>query len=155
VPVPSAIREARNPRFKPSAGEPRLRTMAPQCPEHVVADPIAHRAWKHYIHVLRRMKVLTEADRSVVADLSVLQSCYLRAWKQVRELNAAAQHGIGGMIIRTKTDYLAEHMLFSQVKTLTEIKRRLYAEVGLTPSARTRIQTTSTAKGDVNPFAEL
>ena len=46
-------------------------------------------------------------------------------------------------------------LLFSQVKTLTEIKRRLYAEVGLTPSARTRIQTTSTAKGDVNPFAEL
>lgn len=155
VPVPSPIRAARNPRFKPPANEPRPRAMVPRCPEHVKADKIALRAWRHYVHLLARMRVLTEADASVVADLAIMQSCYLRAWDFVRRCNEAGKTGLEGQIIKTKTDYLAESMAFSQVKALTEIKRRLYAELGLTPAARPRIQTAGLKPQESNPFLAL
>lgn len=101
------------------------------------------------------MRVLTEADVSVVGDLCVAQSCYLRAWRKVREMNAAGESGVAGMIIKTKSDYLAENMLFTQVKNLTEIKRKLYGELGLTPAARPRIQAAPKDMRDHNPFLNL
>lgn len=156
VPVPSAKRAVRNPRYKPPLDEPQPRPAVPRCPAHVRIDQRSYRAWRRYTELLSRMKVLTEADEDVVGDLSVAQGCYLRCWGAVHRFNSVGgEEGVGGMIIRTKSDYLAEHMLFSQMKALLLIKNRLRGEVGLSPSSRTRVKTTDSAAVDSSEWAKF
>src|SRR5260370_23139127 len=62
IPKPSAIARAEgNPgKRRLNDCEPQPRATTPRCPDHL--DAQAKKEWKHLVPVLRRMKVLTEAD---------------------------------------------------------------------------------------------
>src|SRR4029077_7203535 len=79
IPKPSAIARAEgNPgKRRLNDSEPRPRATTPRCPDHLDAE--AKKEWKRLIPVLRRMKVLTEADGMTLANLCQACSTLVKA----------------------------------------------------------------------------
>ena len=67
TPKPSVIEIAEGcPRKRPvNRREPMPRTVAPKCPAHL--DELAQKEWRRLVPILRRMRVLTEADGMALA----------------------------------------------------------------------------------------
>lgn len=57
--------------------EPQPRVRIPKCPAHL--DPRAREEWKRLVPILRRMRVLTEADGMVLANLCQSYSTMVKA----------------------------------------------------------------------------
>src|SRR5580704_2760820 len=68
IPKPSAIARAEgNPgKRRLNDCEPQPRATTPRCPDHLDAE--AKKEWKRLVPVLRRMRVLTEADWMTLAN---------------------------------------------------------------------------------------
>ena len=157
-PTPSALKVIRGNPGKRALNkrEPRPQAKPPECPDYVKADPVALAYWEHYVPILMDMKVLTVADQTVLASLCLVHSHLILNLKKVRELNAAGDSGIAGIVIATKSGYLAPNQLYLNVQTAIEQELKLCRELGLSPSARTRINTVSNGPEDLNdPWAKL
>jgi P27 family predicted phage terminase small subunit len=145
-----------------NAAEPKPEEKAPPCPAYIREDPEAAKEWKRLVPILLRMRVLTEADTTVLASLCLTHSHMLRSLAAMRALNAvpvAAELtdgeewvkvppytetlGIAGMVIETKTGYLAANQIYLNVMSAMDQEVRLCKELGLTPSARSRLQTSA------------
>ena len=100
------------------------------------------------------MKVLTVADETVLANLCLVHSHLILNLKKVRELNAAGS-GIAGIVIATKSGYLAPNQLYINVQAAIEQELKLCREMGLSPSARTRLNTVSSGSEPDDPWAKL
>jgi phage terminase small subunit len=72
--------------------------------------------------------------------------------RRVRELNEGGKSGIGGIVIATSTGYLAPNQFYLNVKSAMDQDLRLCRELGLTPSARTRINTVTEQKKPANAW---
>jgi len=64
--------------------EPQPRATTPRCPDHLDAE--AKKQWKHLVRVLRRMKVLTEADGMTLANLCQAWSTLMKAQTKLTEM---------------------------------------------------------------------
>ena len=112
----------------------------PRCQEHIQADAEALKCWRYYLPILRRMKVLTEADGLILANLCLAHSFLLANLTKVRELNAATKSGIGGMVVPNKAGtYFSLNQIYANVRDAMEQELKFARELGLSPSARTRI----------------
>ncbi len=173
APTPTALRVLRgNPGKRPlPEDEPKPRESRPYCPEHIRADAVAHREWKRLEPILRRMRVLTEADYIALANLCQTYSMMLAAQKTIADLNEK-QAGIGGLVIlvgkkksvrkqRDGSEVVTESPGFMQISPLLTIVSnaigtitKLCREFGLTPAARSTVKA---APGPVpaNPWANL
>jgi P27 family predicted phage terminase small subunit len=142
VPKPTAIRIFEgNPGRRPiNAFEPKPRPIAPKCPEHIKSDPVAYETWRSYLAILKRMRVLTEADGLILANLCLAHSHLMVNLGKMRDLNAQGKSGIAGMIVQTKTGYLALNQIYANVTACMEQELRYCRELGLSPSARSRLQ---------------
>jgi P27 family predicted phage terminase small subunit len=146
-----------------NAAEPKPEEKAPPCPLYIREDPEAAKEWKRLTPILLRMRVLTEADATVLGSLCLTHSHLVRSLKAMRVLNAlpvpldlpdevedakttpyTVTLGIAGMVMETKTGYLAMNQIYANVTAAIDQELKLCRELGLTPSARSRLQTSAT-----------
>src|SRR5260370_35174381 len=142
IPKPSAIARAEgNPgKRRLNDSEPQPRATTPRCPDHL--DALAKKEWKRLVPVLRRMKVLTEADGMTVANLCQIWSKMVQAQKKLTEM---------GILYKSPSGYIQQSPLFSMVNNCIDTVTKLSRELGLTPAARSRM----VAQTETEPEGEL
>jgi P27 family predicted phage terminase small subunit len=134
APTPTALRLLEgNPSKHPiNRQEPQPRARAPKLPDHL--DEAAKREWKRLIPILRRMRVLTEADGIALAGLCQAYSTMAQTQTKVNKT---------GLLLVREGQIRATPLL----KIIHECSDRiniLCREFGLTPAARSRLQMNST-----------
>lgn len=138
--MPTALKIQRgNPgKQKLPQNEPSPPKAAPQCPKFLDAD--AKVEWKRIVPLLMDLGCLALMDR---AALAAYCACYSR-WANAEEKLAETQSIVAGeMGEPVKNPWLAVRN-----NELAQMKGFL-VEFGMTPSSRTRVQTTAT--GSNNP----
>src|SRR6202158_4294446 len=130
IPKPSAIARAEgNPgKRRLNDCEPQPRATTPRRPDHL--DALAKKEWKRLVPVLRRMKVLTEADGMTLANLCQACSTLVKAQEKLTEM---------GILYKTQNGYIQQSPLFSMVNQCVDTITKLSREFRLTPAARSRI----------------
>jgi P27 family predicted phage terminase small subunit len=156
APKPTALRLLQgNPGHRPlNSAEPKPTEKAPPCPLYIREDPVAKKEWRRLTPILLRMRVLTEADATVLGSLCLTHSHLIRNLEAMRKFNAKDEkNGLAGMILQTKTGYLAMNQIYANVTAAIDQELKLCRELGLTPSARSRIQTNGTQQKPENKWA--
>ncbi len=124
APTPTATLEARGSwRAKLRDGEPEFKQGKPSCPKFLPAEAKAE--WKRQVRALGDARILTQADRSLLA-------AYCEAWA---EFVAACQES-------AKMDFeqsIALGILNAKNKAVDRLLR-LAQQFGFSPAARTRIK---------------
>ena len=120
--------------------EPRPGTATPRCPDHL--DERARKEWRRLVPVLRRMRVLTEADQMALANLCQTYSTMVKAQQKLTEL---------GILYKSPSGYVMQSPLLGVVNQCIETITKLSREFGLTPAARSRI----IAQSDPDDIDEL
>lgn len=129
-PTPTAIKELEgNPGHRPlNKNEPVPVYKAPPCPKTL--GPEARKEWRRLAKTLESMHVLTELDLAVFAT-------YCDAFEQWKK--ATEFINTHGSVIRTPSGYLQQIPQVSIAQTYAKIMNRCAEQMGLTPSARSRI----------------
>ena len=129
-PTPTALKllEGNPGKRKLNDKEPRPEKKAPSCPKWL--EPEAKREWRRLAKKLELMGVLTEVDMTAFAGYC---QAYAR-WKEAEEF--ITQHGT---IVKTPSGYWQTVPQVSIAQTYLKIMNRLAEQLGLTPSARSRI----------------
>ena len=129
-PTPTAIKELEgNPGRRPlNRNEPVPVYRAPPCPKTL--GPEAKREWRRLAKTLESMLVLTELDMAVFAT-------YCDAYEQWKK--ATEFINTHGSVIRTPSGYLQQIPQVSIAQTYAKLMNRCAEQMGLTPSARSRI----------------
>jgi len=118
---------------KINQNEPKLKAKAPDCP--LWLDEVARAEWERLSPIMERIGLLTEADGWMLANACQEYSDILKYRKVVAEDGATYAHtnvkGEKNVVTRPEAIllYKAQQMLKSYC-----------VELGLTPSARSRIQ---------------
>ncbi len=123
--------------------EPHPSSKAPRCPEFL--DEIAKREWSRMLPILKRMKVLTEADGVALANLCQALSTMIQAQEALSK---------SGLLVKAASGWVQQSPLVSVVQSQMKIVNQLCGEFGLTPSSRSRISTTTEPDND-NPYAGM
>ena len=134
--MPTAIRIQRgNPGGRPlNKREPKPRAGIPKCPAWLSEKARQH--WKEIVPELRAMNVLTLADGDVLAAYCQIWARWRLAEEYLNEHGDVATIYDGrGQIVQTK-----ESPHISIARNLLQLLNRYQQELGLTPSARTRIR---------------
>lgn len=119
--------------------EPAPEIGAPSCPSWL--DKEAKAEWKRATAQLLAMKVLTFADRAILA-------AYCLAWS---ELKAATQTlAAEGRYFTTEKGYVGQHPAVAVAKSAREQVRKLGAELGFSPASRTRIHVNRGKEAEEN-----
>lgn len=143
TPTPTALKLLRgNPGKRPvNKDEPQPTQGAPEAPEHLDAE--GRKQWVRWCAELERMRVLTHADREMLAVMCDTWARYIQAKKEVDS---------SGLLVNSPNGYAIMNPALSIVNKCTAQLRSFAAEFGLTPAARSRI-TTNGASG-ANEFAD-
>jgi P27 family predicted phage terminase small subunit len=102
---------------------------APACPDHLDTD--AKREWKRLVKLLLRLRILTDADGMVLANLCQAWSTLVKAQVKMNET---------GLLLKTPSGYVQQSPLLGIVNSCTDTVMKLSREFGLTPSSRGRLQ---------------
>jgi P27 family predicted phage terminase small subunit len=125
IPKPSWIERAEgNPGHRPlNPKEPQPRVTLPRCPEHL--DERAKKEWKRLVPVLRRMRVLTEADWMTLANLCQTWSTLVNAQEKLTEM---------GILYKSPSGYIMQSPLLAIVNqcvdTITKLSPGIRAHAG-------------------------
>ena len=130
VPKPTVIEIAEGrPGKRPVNGrEPQPRVVAPKCPGYL--DKRAKEEWRRLVPILKRMRVLTEADGLTLGNLCLAVSTLERAQAKLNEL---------GILYKAPSGYVMQSPLLPVVNSCVDTITRLSREFGLTPASRSRI----------------
>jgi P27 family predicted phage terminase small subunit len=112
----------------------------PTCPSWIDED--AKAAWRQLIPLLEKMRVLTQIDRNALTRYCQLWS----RWKKAEQF--IQQHG-ESYPLKDEQGRIKCLQAFPQVATAHKLAAqltRLEQEFGMTPSARSRIQTSMPAQ---------
>ena len=133
IPKPTAIEIAEGrPGKRPLNGrEPQPRAVTPKCPAYL--DKRAKEEWRRLVPILRRMRVLTEADGLVLGNLCLAVSTLVRAQAKLNET---------GILYKAPSGYVMQSPLLPVVNAQVDTISRLSREFGLTPAARSRLTIT-------------
>lgn len=104
-------------------------------PPEILADDNAAAEWSRVVPMLRRIGVVTEAERSALIALCQQWSRYLDAHEQIRA---------DGMVIDTENGPRVSPLITIADKALAHCQK-LWVELGLTPSGRTRLKVAQDA----------
>jgi P27 family predicted phage terminase small subunit len=120
---------AKNPQRK-NHNEPKPPPGWPDMPDIVRADQKAAECWFRICKTLDDMRVLTKAEQDLIACycLDYSQFCWL--WEQCKEGNVATVDGNGKSMVTPAS---------SQIHKYADRLLKRQAELGLTPSSRTRL----------------
>lgn len=121
--------------------EPQPTPGWPACPDFVEADPVAKSCWDSACKTLEQMKILSQADQAVLA-------VYCSTYSQWRWLSEYVKEGNCREVNDKGTASTSPEA--QQVHKYADRLIRLMAELGLTPSARSRIKVGNDTEQD--PF---
>jgi P27 family predicted phage terminase small subunit len=108
-------------------------------PDELTDLPHAKAEWTRLVPLLRTARAITEADRAALIALCIEWHRYVEAMAHVKT---------HGMVIRMANGMpMANPYLQVATKALSGCQR-LWPELGLTPSSRSRIQTVAAGPGD-------
>lgn len=99
-------------------------------PVEIVDDEIAAAEWSRVVPLLRKLGVVTEAERSALIALCQQWARYITAHQQIQT---------DGMIVETENGPRVSPLITIADKALAHCQR-LWVELGLTPSGRTRLK---------------
>ena len=102
--------------------------ITPRCPEYL--DERAKQEWKRLIPILKSMKVLTEADGLMLANLCQAVSMLSKAQQTLNEK---------GFLYKAPSGYVMQSPLLAVVNQCVDTITKLSREFGLSPAARSRI----------------
>lgn len=141
-PLPTTVKEARgsfvrNPQRR-NKSEPKPKAGKPKKPRTVSTDKIANQAWKTISELLEDLKILSTADASVMESFCLNESQLRAADKQMKTEDWGNRCSAA----------------MTQWNRCMDRRLKLLAELGLTPSARTRIVATSDDDED-DPIANF
>jgi len=128
--------------------EPELPPAGPDfdaVPAELAADAVAAEEWARSIPMLRERKVITSGDRGALVALCLQWSIYCEATDKRRAL---------GMIVKAPSGYPIVNPYIGVANRALASLTKLWAELGLTPSSRSRVKTIETP-GEGDPFAEF
>jgi len=129
--------------------EPVLPPAAPEAdapPLELLGDLVAQAEWSRLAPMLRTAAVLTEADRGALIALCQQWSRYLEANRNV---------ALAGMVVRAPSGYPMPNPYIAIANKALVNCTRLWAELGLTPSARTRVTKAPSFEPPADAFAEF
>ena len=115
----------------------------PAMPQYLTGD--ARKEWIRVVPILEEMGVLAEADRTMLA---LYCKCYAE-WREADSL-------VKSLLIKTSNNNIIQHPALSIRTAAWERLRKICAEFGLSPSARTGLAVTpkSHQKEDKSRFFE-
>ena len=150
-PRPSARRRLEgNPSRRPlNTREPALPPAVIDVPPHELAgDAIATAEWLRLTPLLKRARAITDGDRASLVALCQQWSRYLLALANITDK---------GMVIRSPSGYPMPNPYIGISNKALGNCVKLWAELGLTPSARSRVTTTPLGRSPdaIDPFAEF
>ena len=126
--------------------EPNPPAMSPAgaelIPSEVGESPVARGEWLRLAPMLRACRQVSEADRAALVAVCVEWGRYLEANAQVGSK----------LVIKTKTGYMMPNPYLSLAGKALSQCIRLWAELGLTPSSRSRVVLPPDAS---DPFGEF
>lgn len=146
-PVPTALKLLHgNPGKRPINKREPMPEATATMPERLQGNDEAVKEWTRLAPMLARMRVLTEADVDLLAnlcfDLALLNDCQ-------KKLLAS------GLLVRNKvTGLIHRNPLFEMVNQLTARVAMALRELGMTPASRSRIQVSET-EADSDPWQAL
>lgn len=115
-------------------------------PTEIAKDAVAASEWRRLIPLLMRARQITKAERGSLIALCREWSRYIEAGEKV------ATHG---MVVKTPNGYpIVNPYLSIGNKSLVHCTK-LWAELGLTPSSRSRVSRVEGGGGPDDPFAEF
>lgn len=147
VPQPTAVKALRgNPGRRPlNAAEPKPASRIPSPPSHLSGHALVE--WKRVVRELHAIGVLTEIDR---ATLSAYAQAYGR-WVEAEESLAAMaerDNVMHALIIKTVNGNTMQNPLVTIANAACAAMVKYAAELGMTPSARSRIKATPPEEQD-------
>jgi P27 family predicted phage terminase small subunit len=113
-------------------------------PPEVAAHPLAAAEWARLAPLLRRSRQVTEADRSSLIALCLEWGRYLDATTRVQTT---------GMVVQTPSGFPLPNPYLTIARQSLAACARLWPELGLTPSSRSRVHVP--AEPEADPFAEF
>ena len=118
-----------NPGKRPINGsEPKPPGSRPSCPSHLSATAKAE--WKRLARTLNDMGVLTQVDRAALAAYCQAYGRWVEAERQLAETPT---------LLRTPAGYVQQSPWLTIANKQLELMARYMAELGLTPSSRSRL----------------
>ena len=108
--------------------EPRPPGDKPTCPSYLT--PTAKAEWKRIAGILHEIGLLTRIDRTVLAAYCQAYSRWVEAEKKLAETPP---------LLKTPAGYVQTSPWITISNKQVELKVRLMAELGLSPSARSRL----------------
>lgn len=147
-PLPTAVKDAsgahKNHPERRNKAEPQTEKGIPPIPESIAADAIASRCWQSVCKTLNDMGILTIADASVMELYCVTYSQWRWLSEVVKDGNCSTLNANGGVVTLPEAN---------QVHKYSATLLRLMAELGLTPSSRSRIHAEPQVEDD--PFTDF
>jgi P27 family predicted phage terminase small subunit len=142
-PLSNAVKEAsgafaKDPQRR-NADEPKPKLGRPKIPEAVESDPAAKSRWHWVCDQLESMNLLAETDQGLIAGYCLDYSMMLSLWESIKGGQVSDMNAKGG--ITTKPEANQFHKFADRC-----LKRE--AELGLTPSARSRLRAPQSEKED-------
>ena len=140
-PLATAVKEAngtfvKNPKRR-NKREPKAKPGKPKRPTSLAGDTIAIKKWNHVCKILAELNVLTKTDVEVIESYCLNESQMVASAEQMK---------IDGFGTRMNSS-------MSQWNRCMDRRIKLLAELGLTPSARSRLSAEPT--DDKDPFLEF
>lgn len=118
-----------NPGKRPISGrEPRPPATRPTCPAHL--SPTAKAEWKRLAPTLNRIGVLTQVDRAALAAYCQAYGRWVEAERKLKETPP---------LLKTPAGYVQQSPWLTISNKQMELMAKYMAELGLTPSSRTRL----------------
>jgi len=115
---------------------PKREPKAPACKPARMAPPAgigkgARAEWRRIVPILHKMGILSTADRSVIA-------AYCQAWQRWLEFEKCIDEH--GSTFTTEQGYVCQRPEVSMAVKQGTMLRQLAGELGLSPSARSRVE---------------
>lgn len=142
-PEPTAIKKQKGNPGKRALNErePTPTIKRPPKPRHLTGE--AAKEWRRIVPLLLGMRVLSEADRAAVAMYCQAWARWVAAEEQIAALAASDQ-----LVTSTENGYPVASPWLSISSNAAKQLKSLAAELGLTPSARSKVTTIAEADQD-------
>lgn len=153
--TPTALNVLRgNPSHRPvNKLEPQLEIQAPECPGHIQNDVVAKAEWDRVVPILLRMRVLTVADQQALAMLCMIHSQMLKAADDLRKYGSITKR-VRYLRDKKRELVLEPNPAFDQIAKCEKMLQRGWANFGLTPAGRVRLQIIPDVK-PTNKWADV
>jgi P27 family predicted phage terminase small subunit len=135
-PLPLAVRQVTNKGWRPlNLNEPTHGVLDPTCPEELI-DPVARAEWDRLAVALSSRGHCTQADRASLMGYCVKYGQWMALEAEVRKKP---------FVIKAPSGYPRPNPALSMANTAFNLVLKAAAELGLTPSSRTRVVATKGA----------